>query len=190
MTSHPDQVKDEQLVIGITGRIGSGKTSVGKYLSSAHEFQYLRYSQILALWREQDPENKAALQEAGWKVMGGGMQTELNRRLIAQIKPHIRVAVDGLRHPIDYETLGNSFSSSFKLLYIDSPPEERFRRLNEQGKYSDFASFETADQHLVEQHIESLRAHATTVIDNRGSLEDLYADVNKIIRDFAKVGHA
>jgi dephospho-CoA kinase len=190
MASHSQRPRGERLVVGITGRIGSGKTTVGKYLESRHGFQYLRYSEVLAEWLANDPESKAHLQKVGWEVMAGGMQAELNRRLIAQIKPDADVAVDGLRHPLDYQTLKNAFSSSFHLLYIDSPSRLRFDRLKEKGKYEDFALFQAADSHLVEQHIDSLRANAALVIGNEGSLQALYARVDGAVHGFRKEGQS
>jgi dephospho-CoA kinase len=188
MASHSQRPRVERLIVGITGRIGSGKTTVGRYLESSYGFQYLRYSEILAEWRAKDPESKAHLQKVGWEVMAGGMQAELNGRLIARIKPDADVAVDGLRHALDYETLSSSFSESFRLLYIDSPGSLRFERLNQKGKYEDLSSFDAADSHPVEQQIDSLRANATLVVDNQGSLQDLYAAVNGVISNFRKEG--
>jgi hypothetical protein len=119
----PDQNSQQQqgdrLVIGITGRIGAGKTSVAKHLSTAHGFHYIRYSQVLAEWLAKDPDGKKHLQAIGREVMGGGMQAELNSRLIAQIPPRSDCAVDGLRHPIDFDSLTKSFAPYFYLLYID-----------------------------------------------------------------------
>lgn len=188
MASRPQRPRDERLVIGITGRIGSGKTTVGKYLNSRHGFQYLRYSAVLAKWRAKD--SQARLQEIGWEVMAGGMQAELNRRLIAQITPGGDVAVDGLRHPLDYESLKKQLSPSFKLLYLDSPQEQRFERLNRRGKYPDWNSFEAADSHPVEQQIESLRANAALVIQNQSSFQDLYLAVDEAMQKFRKGGRA
>lgn len=189
MLSHSQRSRDERLVIGITGRIGSGKTSVGRYLGSEHGFQYLRYSQVLSEWLANDPESKAHLQEVGWKVMAGGMQTDLNNRLIARVRPDADVAVDGLRHPIDYEVHRNSYLSSFHLLYIDSPRECRWERLRANGRYRDRDSFEAADSHPVEQQIEALRARAELLIRNDGSLENLYLVIDEAISGFRRVGH-
>jgi len=190
MTSHSQRPRGERLVVGITGRIGSGKTSVGRYLESRYGFQYLRYSKVLAEWRAKDPDSKAQLQKVGWEVMAGGMQAELNRRLIARIKPDADVAVDGLRHPLDYDTLSNSFPASLRLLFIDSPPRLRFERLNQKGKYVDFASFDAADAHPVEQQIDSLRVNATFVLRNEGSLQGLYAAIDEAIPAFRKEGQS
>lgn len=190
MASHSQRPRGERLIVGITGRVGSGKTTVGRYLESRYSLQYLRYSEVLAEWRANNPESKDRLQKVGWEVMAGGMQAELNRRLTAQILPDANVAVDGLRHPLDYSTLSDSFSASFHLLFIDSPARLRFERLNQKGKYPDFASFEAADTHPVEQQIDSLRVKAARVIQNEGSLQDLYSIVDEAIRTFRKEGQS
>jgi dephospho-CoA kinase len=184
MPSQSQEARAKRLVIGVTGRIGAGKTSAGKYLSSRHGFQYLRYSQVLSEWLAKDPETKADLQEVGWKVMAGGTQAELNRRLIAQITLDADIAVDGLRHPTDYESLWHCLLSSFRLLYIDSPTKDRWERLRDQGRYASLNSFETADSHPVEQQIESLRVSAALVLRNEGSLQDLHVALDEAIREF------
>ena len=190
MPGQSQEARNKRLVIGITGRIGAGKTSAGKYLSSRHGFQYLRYSQVLSEWLAKDAESKAHLQEVGWKVMAGGMQAELNRRLVAQVTPEANVAVDGLRNPIDFESLKDSFASAFYLLYIESPREERWNRLRGQGRYASLDSFEHADSHPVEQQIESLRVDAALVLRNEGQLQDLYVALDGAVRDFRREGQA
>jgi dephospho-CoA kinase len=178
----------ERLIVGITGRIGSGKTTVGKYLESRYGFQYLRYSAVLAQWRSKDPESKAQLQEIGWEVMAGGMQPELNRRLIAKVISGSDAAVDGLRHTIDQESLSQAFPSSFHLLYIESGAEQRWKHVKGKGRYTNRDVFNDADSQLVEQQIESLRANASLVVRNESSLQALYDAVDKAIREFRKVG--
>src|ERR1035438_8121197 len=82
---HSQQRKNNQLVIGVAGRIGSGKSVVAHYLEREFGFQYFRYSLVLADWFETEPGAKARLQEVGWEVMSGSGQRELNQRLIARI---------------------------------------------------------------------------------------------------------
>jgi dephospho-CoA kinase len=188
MPSHSQGCEEKRLVIGIAGRIGAGKTSAAKYLNTRHGFQYLRYSQVLAEWMAADPESKAQLQKVGWEVMAGGMQTELNRRLIAQVMPGENAAIDGLRHTIDHESLSKAFSSSFHLLYIGSGPEQRWNHLSGKGRYTSRDIFDAADSHPVEQQIESLRARADLVLRNEGLLQGLYTAIEDAVPSFRKEG--
>ena len=172
---------DDLLVIGIAGRIGAGKTTAGKYLGSKYGFQYLRYSQVLSNWLANDSRRKPNLQKIGWEVMEKGMQSDLNRRLIAQINPHADAAVDGLRHPLDYESLRNSFPSSFHLLFIESSRTGRWNRKKNQSRYATIDAFKAADAHPVEQQIDSFRDRAGQVIRNEGSLQEFYISLDEAI---------
>lgn len=185
MPVHSQRRHTKRLVIGLSGRIGAGKTSAGKHLSLKHQFQYLRYSQVLSEWRGSDPDNKVALQKIGWDVMSGGMQAKLNERLIKQIQPTPRdVAIDGLRHPTDYLSLKNSCGSAFHLVYIESSHPSRWNRLRANGKYTDFEAFETADSDPVEQQIENFRNSAELVIRNEGTLREFHMALDKAVEDF------
>ncbi len=180
----PDQNSQRRqvnrLVIGITGRIGAGKTSVAKYLNSAHGFHYTRYSQVLSDWLARDPESKAHLQVVGWEVMAGGMQAELNTRLISQLPPQSDCAVDGLRQSLDYVTLSGTFDPHFYLLFVNSSPELRWQRLR--SRYPEQDGFERADLHPVEQQIDSLREKAFAVLENDSSLPSLYSKVDDVLK--------
>jgi dephospho-CoA kinase len=175
--SHERQ--DKRLIVGVTGRIGAGKTSVAKYLGTEHGFYYIRYSQVLAEWRAQAPDSKEQLQAVGWEVMGGGMQGELNARLIAQIPSQTSCAVDGLRHPTDFDNLTKSFAPNFHLVYVDCAQEIRWQRL--QSRYPLVDDFKRADSHPVEQQIELLRHNAFAVINNDKSLQNLYSEVSHLL---------
>lgn len=180
------QRQGDRLVIGITGRIGAGKTSVGKYLESQHGFSYVRYSQVLSDWRAKDPESKASLQVIGWEVMAGGMQAELNARLISEVPAESNCAVDGLRHPLDFESLNRAFNPDFFLVYVNSPPEMRWRRL--QRRYPALDDFGRADSHPVEQQIEALRGMAFAELDNEGSIMNLYSKVDDVLMRIRRGG--
>jgi dephospho-CoA kinase len=188
MPNQSPQLQTNRLIIGIAGRIGAGKTSAATHLSSKHGFRYHRYSQVLANWLADDLEKKSRLQEIGWEVMSSGKQSELNRRLIAQLDPNVDTAIDGLRHPIDYESLKVFSRESFQLVYIESPSELRWEHLKGRSRYADFASFQAADSHPVEQQIEALKNSAARVLKNENSLEVLYSELDLAIQECRKEG--
>jgi hypothetical protein len=106
-----------RVIVGVSGRIGSGKSEAARYLEREYGLQYFRYSLVLAEWQKADPAEKKQLQAVGWEIMGSDRQRELNKRLIAAIDPTRNVVVDGLRHPVDAESL-SCVGRPFFLLYI------------------------------------------------------------------------
>jgi len=163
----------EPQFIGFAGRMGAGKTSAAKYLSIKYGLQYARYSEVLQEWLACDESDKDQLQRVGWNVMGGGMQRELNVRLIARLNRTQGAAIDGLRHPIDFESLSSRLGESFHLIFLETAPEWRFERLRQ--RFSTYKAFQLAELQPVEAFIEDLKPWSSTVILNEGPLEHLYS---------------
>ena len=107
------QTQPDSSCVAVAGRIGAGKTSAAKYLSSRYGFQYARYSQVLAEWLGSDPADRNRLQQFGWEIMAGGSQVELNARLLSTLDRSQAAVVDGLRHKIDFCSLKYAFEPSF-----------------------------------------------------------------------------
>ena len=163
---------DEPVFVGFAGRMGSGKTSAATYLKSKYRFQYTRYSQVLQQWRAASGEDRGRLQQIGWDVMAGGLQTELNARLIAALDRSQSASIDGLRHSIDFESLSTAFSPAFAMVFLEALEELRYARLKQ--RFASFPAFQAADSHPVEAHIDGLRPLATLTILNESSLEKLH----------------
>jgi dephospho-CoA kinase len=173
---------DPGIAIGVTGHMGSGKSLIAHHLEDNFGFQYLRYSLVLAEWFEADPRAKGKLQEVGWDVMSNSGQSELNRRLIEKIEPDRDVSIDGLRHPLDLESLQERFGSSFFLLFVRAPREIRFSRL--QDRYESYAAFTEADEHPVESHIDWLGTHASAEIDGTLPDNELFRELESLVEVF------
>ena len=129
---------------------------------------------------QEDSESKAHLQVIGWEVMSGGMQAELNSRLISEVPAESNCAVDGLRHSLDFESLNSAFKPHFFLVYVNSPPEMRWQRPFRR-RYPTLDDFRRADSHPVEQQIESLRNRAFAALDNESSMRNLYSKVDDVL---------
>ena len=166
----------EPIYVGFAGQIGAGKTSAARYLSARYGFQYARYSQILEEWLSSGPPDRNRLQTLGWEVMSGGQQLELNRRLIAVLDPSRNGAIDGLRHPVDFDSLSGAFGASFRLIFLEARQEVRSERLRSQ--FSADTAFQAAEAAPVEAQIDGLKVRAHATISNEGSLEKLYQELD------------
>ena len=167
-------------MIGIAGRIGSGKTTAARYLASKHNFKYLRYSQVL---REQfkGAGSRERLRALGWDVMSRGRQEELNRALLKRVMGHGDCVVEGLRHPIDYETLRKHFRQRFFLVYIEAAVNLRKRRLRQAGRAPSTMEFQIADEHPVEGNVLLLKLKADRMIRNDGSLKQFHHRLDRAV---------
>lgn len=166
----------EPRFIGFAGRIGAGKTTAAKYLSVKYGLQYTRYSEVLNTWFSRDDSDKVQLQKLGWEVMGGGMQRELNDHLIGGLDRTRGAAIDGLRHPIDFESLFAALKPSFQLIFLEASPETRYERLN--SRYATWEAFQMADTQPVETYIDGLRAQSSLTVSNNDSRERLFANLD------------
>ena len=170
--SPSQQPSTEPIFIGFAGRMGAGKTSAARYLSSRFGFQYVRYSEVLQEWISPGDSDRDRLQQFGWDVMAGGLQAELNARVIAKLDHSKSAAVDGLRHLIDFHSLSATLGPSFAMIFLEAQPEHRFERLR--SRFATLAAFYAADTHPVEAHIDELQQWASITIRNDDSLEHLY----------------
>ncbi len=173
----------DAILIGFAGRIGAGKTVAAQYLTARYGFQYTRYSQVLGYWLASERQAHEGLQQFGWEVMSGGRQLELNERLIAGLDCSQSAAIDGLRHPIDFQSLSYAFGASFRLVFLEAAAETRFKR---KPRFSTYEAFLAADSHPVEAHIESLKVSAAATIPNEESLASLYFRLDGLLEKYGK----
>jgi len=114
-------------------------------------------------------------------MLGDG-QRELNRRLIGRIESGRDVVVDGLRHPIDFESLRAEFGLRFFLVFVDTPDKVRYERLRK--RFDTYASFRDADSRSVESHIDSLRADAAMVLPGTMATNELTGSLERFVAEF------
>jgi dephospho-CoA kinase len=171
-----------RIVVGVAGRIGSGKTAVAQELARFFGFEYFRYSLVLADWFGANPSDKEYLQEIGGGVMSGEGQLELNRRLIRLIPAGTDSVVDGLRHPLDFASLDAQFRHSFSLIFIETARNIRFERLR--GRFSDLHQFEQADAREVESNIDDLKPLASAILPGTLERAEVHATLRSLLTGF------
>lgn len=172
---------ESDIAVGFTGAIGAGKTTGALYVSERYALCYVRYSAVLAEWTSNDSEDKGVLQAEGERIMSGGMQMELNRRLIAGLGRGKSYAIDGLRHQIDEKSLRGRFGSRFFLVYVDSAERSRWKRVALMGRFNDYEAFLDADRRSVEMPLRELRETSFVVIQNEGTLSEYQGALDVVV---------
>jgi len=175
---------DPAIVIGVAGRIGSGKSTVAHLLERELGFRYFRYSLELASWFGIDPNDRERLQEVGAEVMAGEGQRKLNSRMIEHIGPGIDAAVDGLRHPTDFECLQGAFGSRFFLLFVEAASRTRFERMRFKRGFETYDQFVETDTRPTELNIEQLMPLATKRISGTQTEVELIHELRRLLDEF------
>lgn len=164
------------IIIGVTGIIASGKTTVSKYLAEKG-FAYSRYSLIIAKLLEEKgiPVERSSLQEAGGDLFDSQKQYDLNKKVDNYITGNRHIVIDGMRHHEDYTYWKEKNFKNFHLLYIETDPKICADRYAEK-------EFQKATNHHVEQEITELRQLADVIIHNNGTFENLYSQIDDFLK--------
>lgn len=165
--------------IGISGPTGAGKTTAAKYLAATYGFFYLRYSELLAEMSPEPISDRHVLRELGWDIMSRGLQSSFNQKLLSKMPSGLDCVVDGLRHPIDFETL--STRSPFSLVYIDASRQTRWQRVTSRNPSNSWDEFLQGENHPVESHLPILKEKANNILHNENTLEALYSQLDNFI---------
>ncbi|MDP9316478.1 MAG: DUF429 domain-containing protein [Chloroflexota bacterium] len=170
----------DRLVVGLSGQIGSGKSTAGTFLKS-RGFHYGRYSQVLEdILRSRGLEpNRETLQAIGAEVNVSPGQYWLSQQLVHRLPDQGDIVIDGLRFPEDHAFMIEQFGPTFVHIHVDATRTARIARyLATKGSQQEF---ETADMHMVESGINSLASLAHVRVTNEGALEDFIEQICLII---------
>lgn len=173
-------------VLGLIGRIGSGKTAVSEYLQENYGAKEHRFSQILMdiLDRLYLPHERANLQK-----LGKSLRAELGTDVIVNaFKQDLEkdtseiLIVDGIRYENEVELLKEKKGI---LIFVTASPEARYERAVKRGEKGEakitFEQFLESEKAETEKHIEAIKSSADYTIDNSGTLDELYKKVDGII---------
>lgn len=179
-----------KLIIGITGEMASGKGTAAEYFKNKYNAVTFRFSSplfavldILGIPTERNNFIRLSMILRG-EFGDDVLAVALASSVVKSESPI--VIVDGIRRPADIFAL--SKLNGFKLVYIEAPIESRFSRMKLRGEKADdesktFEEFQDEHKRETELLIPELKKDASVVIDNSGSLEDLYKQLDKLIQE-------
>ncbi|NOZ58246.1 MAG: AAA family ATPase [Euryarchaeota archaeon] len=175
----------ERVVIGVMGRIGSGKSEASRYIAQRYGGRVFRFSDVLKdvlqrLYLPPRRENFITLGTALRRGFGDGVIARALKRDILASDARV-VVVDGVRYPEEVEMI-KSFENSV-LLYIHASPEVRYQRAVKRGEKGEatisYEEFLKNDGAETEKRIEELAKLADHRIDNNGTLEELHTALDE-----------
>lgn len=178
-----------KIILGLAGEIASGKGAVAKYLAEKHDSNFYRFSSILRdiTKRVHLEENRENLQKISTMLREYWGSDILSKTIYCDVKndKHDVITVDGVRRFEDVEFLKKI--PGFKLVYIEADLEKRYERLIKRREDADDATktlegFKKDLEREAELEVKKLKDQADFIIENNGTREELYAQVDKIIK--------
>ncbi len=185
-------------VVGLTGSICSGKTTVRKllekFLSQRGECKSLVLSDVLkSILKERGEEiTRENLQNLGNELRKGEGPSALVKLSLENLEssPDFLI-IDGIRNLGEVEYLKERFGKDFVLVAVDAPFELRYRRWMERKRSEDVSSLEEfrkvndRDLGIEEppwgQRVIDCMKVADCRIVNEGSLESLEEEIKKLV---------
>jgi uncharacterized protein YprB with RNaseH-like and TPR domain/predicted nuclease with RNAse H fold/dephospho-CoA kinase len=170
----------ERIVVGLSGSIGAGKSTAGKFLKS-RGFYYGRFSQVLGdmLQARGIMPSRESLQQIGEEVNKHPGQRWLGQELVRKFPKHGNLVIDGLRFPEDHAFLVETFGPAFLHIHLNAPREVRLARYIATG--GNESEFVAATSHPVEANVPKLASLAHVIMSNAHGMESFLREINQAI---------
>jgi dCMP deaminase len=182
------------MIIGLTGKNGSGKGEVAKYLQE-RGFQYFSLSDVL---REEatkagNPVTRDILVDLGNRLRSEHGPSVLAERIFSRLDPEKHYVIDSVRHPSEVQVFRRR--RDFILACVKAPERLRFERLRQRGRENDPMSFEDFQELEAreaksatnsDQQLDQTLNLADTIIENTGPIKSLHDRVKDVLLDFSK----
>ena len=160
--------------MGISGRIGSGKTSLAVVLAerlNCPRASFGDYVRTVATDRGLDASRRDVLQEVGDDLIGAGWDTFCAAVLNSAGYSGGSLVVDGIRHADAAQTMRKLLTPApWKLVAVESEDATRRSRLAARGV--DDAGTAQADSHPNEGEVASLMASADLVVSSDSTVAE------------------
>ena len=182
----------KKLIIGLTGSISSGKGTVvehleKKYGASGYTFSTMLKDALKRFHLEINRDNLIKMSEIIRETFGEDTMAKTMGKDV-ESDAHEIIVVDGVRRMADIEYLKKI--DGFVLVKLEAKSETRYKRMITRGEKADDNS-KTYDEFLAdakrstEVSIDEVKQYAQESLDNNGSFEELYAQVDTLVAKYA-----
>lgn len=182
-----------KIILGLAGEIASGKGTVSAYLKEKHSGSVQRFSTSLrdVARRMHLEESRENLQKISTVFRENFDDNILSRVISEDIKndESAVIVIDGVRRLADINYLKNL--PGFKLVYLEAELDKRYQRIVKRRENSDdaektYEEFKADHEREAELQVHDLKNYADFVIDNNGTFQELYQQVEKIIENLGE----
>jgi dCMP deaminase len=177
------------MIIGLTGKNGSGKTAVCEYLKS-RGFVYQSLSDEI---REEIQRRGRAIDRDTLIEVGNELRTEfgpgiLAERIAGALENDQNYVIDSIRNPSEVDVFRRR--SDFTLIGLESDPKKRFQRSKERGRENAAQTFEQFleeesreldSDDPVRQQLNATQRSADLIVTNNGTLEGLHRRLDELL---------
>jgi dephospho-CoA kinase len=179
-----------KLILGFVGKLASGKAVCQKYISQKYDSDNFRFSTALRdiLNRLYLPISRENMQDLSLDLrnrFGGEILAQVIAQDVQNSAKEV-VIVDGIRRLDDLVSLKNL--PNFYLISIEAKPETRYERMklrneNQGDSEKSYEEFLIDDNREAELQIPEAMASAQFHLDNNGDFENLYKQIDKILKE-------
>jgi dCMP deaminase len=177
------------MIIGLTGKNGSGKTEVCEYLKS-RGFAYRSLSNEIReeIQRQGREIDREILIEVGNRLRYEHGPGVLAERILLGMEEDQNYVVDSIRNPAEVEVLRRN--GNFTLLEVEADQKVRFERTRKRGRenaaqtFEQFLKEESRELDSInpaQQQLNATGSIADLAVSNNGSMEDLHRQLDKIL---------
>jgi dephospho-CoA kinase len=179
----------KKTTLGLAGEMACGKGTAAKYICEKHNGSSHRFSTMLldVLQRMHLDANRENLQKISTVLRENFFDDILSSVIAKDVEndPHEIIAIDGVRRLADIAYLKKL--EGFRLVFIEADLEKRYGRIiGREEKCDDkqktFEEFKNDHKREAELQICDLKDKADFVIDNNGNFEELYKQIDEIIK--------
>ncbi len=183
----------KKIILGFVGLPASGKGTVAqyyqkKYGASTYRFSTMLFDLIQRIHLETNRDNLIKMSEAIRSTFGEDTMTKVMAK-DAENDKHNLIVIEGIRRMADIDYL--SRLPNFILIEIFAEPRTRYERVIKRSEKADdktktFEQFMEDHKRSTEMSIPEVAQHATEHINNNETIENLYQQLDELIKKYQK----
>ncbi len=177
------------MILGLTGKNGSGKTEVSEYLQK-RGFEYHSLSDEIReeIRRRGQEINRERLIEVGNELRAKYGPAVLVERILQTMERSRHYVIDSIRNPSEIDLLKSR--ADFTLLALEADPAIRFDRCRKRGRENAASTLEQfieeearelSSDNPADQQLIATRQRADVVVNNDGTLEELHHRLEEVL---------